>query len=217
MSMIQAFVFDMDGVILDSMPYHLQAWEQYLASLGLDAADLNRKMHGKHNNELLQDLLGPNADPATIARMSDEKEALYRKLIKPYLKNTLIPGLLPLLERFPKMPKAVASNANKANVEFVLEEADLRRHFRFALNGEDVERGKPDPEIYEKAAKLLNVEPYNCIVFEDSQTGIDAALAAGMNVVAMNTHRATLKGAMREADNFLDRHLQAWLEEHISG
>ena len=84
-----------------------------------------------------------------------------------------------------------------------------------AVDGQQVEFGKPNPEVYLKTAKLLQVDPNKCIVFEDSQTGIDAAVSAGMKVVAINSHRTTLIGQAIEADHFLDTRLQEWLAQQL--
>jgi len=209
----QAFIFDMDGVIVDSMPFHVRAWEVYLERQGRDASTLNSRMHGKHNDELLRDVFGSELNAEEIQRMGSEKEALYRDLIEGELEASLVPGVRQFLTRNLLMPKAVASNAEAANVDFVLDRAELASFFRFALNGQMVKYGKPHPEIYLKASELLQIAPKDCIVFEDSQTGIDAAVAAGMRVVAINSHRTTLIGQAVEADHFLDIRLQEWLQE----
>ncbi len=203
----------MDGVIVDSMPFHVRAWEVYLERQGRDASTLNSRMHGKHNDELLRDVFGSELNAEEIQRMGSEKEALYRDLIEGELEASLVPGVRQFLTRNLLMPKAVASNAEAANVDFVLDRAELASFFRFALNGQMVKYGKPHPEIYLKASELLQIAPKDCIVFEDSQTGIDAAVAAGMRVVAINSHRTTLIGQAVEADHFLDIRLQEWLQE----
>ena len=211
----QALIFDMDGVIVDSMPFHVRAWELYLERMGRDASALNSRMHGKHNDELLREFFGQEITLAEIQRMGAEKEALYRELIAPELEAQLVPGIRDFLQRYRHLPKAVASNAEAANVDFVLDRAELRPHFVHAMNGQQVRFGKPHPEIYTKTAELLRIAPESCIVFEDSQTGIDSALAAGMRVVAINSHRTTLLGQAIEADDFLDTRILPWLEQTI--
>lgn len=211
---VKALLFDMDGVLVDSMPYHISAWELYLRQHGYDATELNRRMHGKHNDELIREVFGPQLSPEEVFRMGAEKEALYRELIAPHLDDQLLPGVRDFLQFHQARPKAVASNAEAANVNFVLDQAGLRSHFLHALNGQQVERGKPDPEIYLKAAALLGFNASECIVFEDSQTGIGAGLAAGMRVIAINSHRAQLTGFTLEAPDFLDTQLHSWLADH---
>ena len=205
----------MDGVIVDSMPFHVRAWELYLERMGRDASALNSRMHGKHNDELLREFFGQEITLAEIQRMGAEKEALYRELIAPELEAQLILGIRDFLQRYRHLPKAVASNAEAANVDFILDRAELRPHFVRAMNGQQVRFGKPHPEIYTKTAELLRIAPESCIVFEDSQAGIDSALAAGMRVVAINSHRTTLIGQAIEADNFLDTRILPWLEQTI--
>lgn len=205
----------MDGVLVDSMPFHVRAWEAYLSRLGRDATLLNARMHGKHNDELLREIFGEALTAGQIHAMSEEKEALYRELISDRLEASLLPGIRQFLDQNAGLRKAVASNAVAANVDYVLDAAGLRGHFEYAVNGQQVSRGKPHPEIYLKAASLLGLEPQTCLVFEDSQTGIDAARAAGMRVVAINSHRTTLVGQAFEADHFLDTRLHQWLAQQF--
>jgi len=206
-----AFLFDMDGVIVHSMPFHTQAWIEYLAGKGVDPNALNSRMHGKHNDELIREFFGHDLGTEALREMGEEKEAVYRRLIQPVLEESLVPGIRNFLNRHTALPKAVASNAEPRNVRFVLEQANLANYFLAALDGYQVEFGKPHPEIYCKAAAALGVPPASCLVFEDSQTGIDAALAAGMTVVAVNTNRVRLTGWALEIENFLDPQLNSWL------
>jgi HAD superfamily hydrolase (TIGR01509 family) len=201
----------MDGVIVDSMPYHVQAWERFLAGKGIDPAALNGRMHGKHNDELIREIFGHRLDTQTVRAMGEQKETIYREAILPHLEAALVPGVRDFLRETREHPKAVASNAEPKNVRFILEEANLSAFFLAALDGYQVEFGKPHPEIYGKAAAALGVPPAGCLVFEDSQTGIDAALAAGMTVVAVNTNRVRLTGCALEIENFLDPQLKPWL------
>ncbi len=206
----------MDGVLVDSMPYHIRAWERYLETQGRDATALLERMHGKHNDELVREVFGPDMPLGEVKRMGAEKEAVYRDLIREELEAQLLPGVRDFLGRTAPYAKAVASNAEAANVNFVLDQAGLRPFFLHALDGGMVRRGKPDPEIYLLAAELLGVGPEQCIVFEDSQTGIDAALAAGMRVAAINSHRAQLSGQSWEFNDFADQRLTSWLAQSFS-
>jgi beta-phosphoglucomutase family hydrolase len=208
---IQALIFDMDGVIVDSMPYHERAWEIYLSGRGVDPAALNSRMHGKHNDALIREFFGAGLGEAEVRRMGEEKEAIYRELVGPELETALVPGVRRFLAQTAGYAKAVASNAEPRNVRFVLEAAELGQHFRVVLDGYQVRQGKPHPEIYLKSAAALGLEPAACLVFEDSQTGIDAARAAGMNVVAVNTHRTALSGWALEIESFEDPQLEPWL------
>lgn len=201
----------MDGVIVHSMPFHTRAWIEYLAGKGVDPNALNSRMHGKHNDELIREFFGHSLSTDELRTMGEEKEAVYRRLIEPVLEDSLVPGIRSFLAEHHARPKAVASNAEPRNVRFILEQAKLGDYFLAALDGYQVEFGKPHPEIYCKAAAALGVPPASCLVFEDSQTGIDAALAAGMTVVAVNTNRVRLTGWALEIENFLDPQLKPWL------
>lgn len=201
----------MDGVIVDSMPFHTRAWVEYLSGKGVDPNALNQRMHGKHNDELIREFFGAHLSTEQLRLMGEEKEAVYRRLVHPTLEAALVPGIRTFLHQHKAHPKAVASNAEPRNVRFILEETNLGDYFSAVLDGYQVEFGKPHPEIYCKAAAALGVPPASCLVFEDSQTGIDAALAAGMTVVAVNTHRVRLTGWTLEIENFLDPKLNKWL------
>ena len=109
------------------------------------------------------------------------------------------------------MPIALATNAERANVDFVLDGGRLRPYFDAIVDGSQVERPKPAPDVYLRAAELLAVPPRNCIVFEDSPVGVAAAVAAGMRVVGVLTHPAALDGIRLSVANFLDARLDSWL------
>jgi beta-phosphoglucomutase-like phosphatase (HAD superfamily) len=105
----------------------------------------------------------------------------------------------------------VGTNAERANVDFVLREGSLRKFFRVAVDGQQVANPKPHPDVYLRAAELLGVPPAHCVVFEDSHGGVAAGLAAGMRVVGITTTYAQLPGTSVLAQNFDDPALEAWL------
>ena len=105
----------------------------------------------------------------------------------------------------------LASNGEPENVDFILENAGLRPYLRAVVNGHQVVNPKPDPEIYLRVAGILQVAPANCIVFEDSLTGVQAGLSAGMRVVGIRTTHGDLPGASITVDNFLSGVLREWL------
>ena len=109
-------------------------------------------------------------------------------------------------------PMAVASNAERDNVRFILEEAKLTPYFRAVVDGYQVERPKPFPDIYLRTAELLGTPPADCIVFEDSHTGVQAARAAGMRVAGIGATHAELPGAALTVGSFLDPELEIWLQ-----
>jgi beta-phosphoglucomutase len=204
-------IFDLDGVIVDSMPMHEQAWERYLALLGFDGSDIATRMHGRRNDEIVRDLLGQDAAAHVIEEHGAAKERLYREMLGSRLQAHLVPGITTWLERVAGAPVALATNAERANVDFVLDGANLRRHFQVIVDGSQVPRPKPAPDVYLKAASQLGIPPVNCIVFEDSPVGVAAALAAGMRVVGVWTHTEGLTGTQFSTTDFRNLSLDLWL------
>ncbi len=207
-----AFIFDLDGVLVHSMPLHMRAWEEYLAKLGITVDDLEERMHGKRNAELVEDFIGSGLPEDVVFGHGAAKEELWRMMLLQHgLEKYEIPGLIDFLERHRDVPKAVASNAEPQNIDFVLDRYNLRSYFPVAVNGLEVQRPKPFPDIYLEAARRLNVRPEDSLVFEDSPTGLDAGIAAGMRVVGVQTSTAQLDGAALLIQDFADPKLEDWL------
>ena len=206
-----ALIFDLDGVIVNSMPVHERAWRQYLGSVGIDAGDIPTRMHGRRNDEIVRDFVGDEADLDTIVAHGAAKERLFRDLLRADLRQHLVPGIEEWLEHISGAPIALATNAERANIDFVLDGvAGLRRYFDVIVDGSQVARPKPAPDVYLRAAELLNIPPRNCVVFEDSPVGVAAARTAGMRVVGVLTH-SSLSGVLFSVTNFLDPELDSWL------
>lgn len=207
-----ALIFDMDGVLVDSNPAHREAWIAFNRSFGLDTTEeMLQRMYGRRNDQIVRDYFGPGLSEQEVFRRGAAKEELYRTMIEPRLERMLVPGLRPFLANFRRVPMAVASNAEPENVSFLLDRADLRQFFPVVVDGHQVRRPKPDPEIYLKAAQCLQTAPENAIVFEDSFSGVKAARSAGMRVVGVRTTLDNLPEASISVDNFLSRELCAWL------
>jgi beta-phosphoglucomutase len=208
-----ALVFDMDGVIVDSNPLHREAWAAFNRRYGLETSDaMMERMYGQRNDQIVRDFFGDQLLAAGVAARGAAKEELYREMMGSRIEETLVAGLRPFLERYRAVPMALASNAEPENVDFVLDRAGLRQYFRVVLNGHQVTHPKPHPEVYLRAADLLGIAPGNCIVFEDSHTGVAAAQAAGMRIVGIGTTHANLPGVDIMADNFLNGNLTTWLQ-----
>lgn len=211
-----AMVFDMDGVIVHSNPLHTEAWKQYNRRFSIDAGEtLPDRMYGRRNDEIVRDFFGPGLNEVEVAAHGAAKEALYRELMAPVLEQQLVPGVREFLRRHAGEPLGVATNAEPANVDFILDRAGLRPYFRVIIDGHQVRHAKPHPEIYQRAAELLSVAPRNCIVFEDSFSGVESARAAGTRVVGLRTTHATLPGADLSVDDFRGPELEAWLRGQL--
>jgi beta-phosphoglucomutase len=202
----------MDGVIADSNPHHRLAWEAFNRLYGLETTEaMQQRMYGWRNDEIVRDFFGPGLSDEEVTARGAAKEVLYREMIAGRVESMLVPGLREFLERYRDTPKAVASNAEPSNVDFILDQTGLRPYFQVVLNGHQVSHPKPHPEIYLRAAELLQTEPAACIVFEDSHSGVEAGRAAGMRVIGISTTYGNLLGTVLTIDNFKSRDLQEWL------
>ena len=207
-----ALIFDLDGVIVNSMPVHERAWREYLGSVGIDASDIPSRMHGRRNDEIVRDFVGDEVELDTVIAHGVAKERLFRDLLRADLHQYLVPGIEEWLEHISGAPVALATNAERANIDFILDGVSgLRRHFDVIVDGSEVVRPKPAPDVYLRAAELLNIPPRNCVVFEDSPVGVAAARTAGMRVVGVLTHTTPLSGVVFSVRNFLNPKLDSWL------
>jgi beta-phosphoglucomutase len=212
MGRIRALIFDMDGVIIDSNPWHRISWSEYMRRHGIEMTEaMQQRMYGKRNDEIVLDFFGASLSHAEVFAHGAAKEALYRELIEPRLGESLVPGIREFLERHRNPDLAVATNAEAANVDFVLDHSGLRPLFRVIVNGHQVTNPKPHPEIYLRAAEGLQAPPEDCIVFEDSYTGVASGLAAGMRVIGVGTTHDDLPGVSLWIRDFNDPALDPWL------
>jgi beta-phosphoglucomutase len=208
-----AMIFDLDGVLIHSMPLHVLAWERYLGQLGIRAPSVEARMHGKRNAELVRDLIGPDVSEEEAFEHGAAKERLFRSMmLEEGTEQYRVPGLSEFLKKYRQVPKAVGSNAEPANIQFVLEKLGLRPFFQVIVDGHQVKRPKPFPDIYLEAAARLKTNPEDCVVFEDSPTGVEAARAAGMQVVGVETTPTQFHGVDLHIKDFLDPRLDPWLE-----
>lgn len=208
-----ALIFDMDGVVLDSSGMHGEAWTAFNRQFGLETSEaMLQSMYGRRNDEIVRHFCGEDLPAAEVAALGAAKERLFRAAIAGRVEEFLTPGLRAFLERHREAPMAVASNAERDNVRFILEEAKLTPYFRAVVDGYQVERPKPFPDIYLRTAELLGTPPADCIVFEDSHTGVQAARAAGMRVAGIGSTDAELPGAALTVGSFLDPELEIWLQ-----
>lgn len=212
-----ALIFDLDGVVIDSMPTHTLAWERYLEAHGFDPRDVEERMHGKRNDDLVRDLFGPSLSDQEVFEHGAAKERMFREMIGATLEAKLVPGVREFVAAASRMvPLAVGTNAEPANVDFILNGAGIRKYFRAIVDGSQVARAKPAPDVYLRGAELMDAAPGNCIVFEDSPVGIQAARAAGMRVVGVLTHASRLADVDLAVPDFNHPELESWLSEQLS-
>jgi len=183
-----AFLFDLNGTMINDMDFHIRAWHRILNDLGANIGmeEVKRECYGK-NGELLERIFPGRYSEEEKDTMSYAKEAAYQQEFKPMLK--LIDGLDSFLEQAGqhKIQMAIGSAAIMYNIDFVLDGLNIRRYFSTIVSAESVKESKPHPETYLLCAEQLGVAPHNCIVFEDAPKGVEAAFNAGMRCVVINT------------------------------
>jgi beta-phosphoglucomutase len=186
----KAFLFDLNGTMIDDMHFHLQIWHDVLNNdLGanLSVEEVRGHMYGK-NDELLARIFGAGKfTQQQVEEITQRKEEKYQAMYRPHL--DLLPGLFALLEKAHQsgIKMAIGSAAIPFNIDFVLDNLNIRHYFGAIVSAHDVIESKPHPEVFLKAAKLLGVDPSSCVVFEDAPKGVEAARNAGMKSVALTT------------------------------
>jgi beta-phosphoglucomutase family hydrolase len=187
--MLRGAIFDMDGVLVDNMRVHMEAFAAIARRYGVGVNTYTiLGMAGKGIREIFRLMFPAEViDRVGVEALGAEKEALYREMYAPRLAPA--PGLIEFLEglRSSGVKTAIGSSAPTVNVDFVLDGLDIRRYFDAVVNIDMVKRAKPDPEIYLRALSELGLEAGECLVFEDAIAGVQAAHAAGIRVVAIST------------------------------
>lgn len=215
--MTKAVLWDLDGVLADTAAFHSEAWRQIFASLGkgFDEASFKRTF-GLRNDAVLRDVLGA-IRPDELEPLSRRKDELYRALIKGEL--TPLPGVERLLGslRSRGTQMAVVTSTARENVRLILTRLGLDDYFGTVVSGEDVTRGKPDPQGFLLAAERLGVRPADCLVIEDAPDGIEAGKRAGMRCVGVATTHpaATLAQADLVVGSLEERALYKLLDEAL--
>jgi len=198
-----AVIFDMDGVVVDNFKYHRQAWKVFCERYNIEYNEsLTTKVLGGTNKDHLEMFFQKKLDDNTIAKLGDEKEAIYREIYSSHIKP--VKGLILFLQSLTKknIPIALATSSPPINAEFVLSKTDTKKYFNHILHAGHVIKGKPDPEIFLKASDALQVPPESCIVFEDSIHGITAAVNANMKTIAITT--SLQRDELPEVDLIID-------------
>ncbi|MBO9639291.1 HAD family hydrolase [Siphonobacter aquaeclarae] len=184
-----AVIFDMDGVICHTNPYHSMAFREFFAVRNLAPTDeeFAEHMFGKSNRYILSHFLQRTVDGEELALLEDEKESLFRKIYEPYVEPIAhnVEFITDLHAH--GVALGVATSAPRANLDLIMSKVPIRDLMGSVLASEDVQRHKPDPEVYLTSARNLGVSPDRCLVFEDSFSGITAARNAGMKVVGVLT------------------------------
>ena len=184
----RAFIFDMDGTLVDNMRYHTEAWRTLIEENGFEFNERKFLVEtaGQTNREIIPGVFGAMSNER-LSELALRKEELYRERYLPH--RTPVRGLVEFLDaaRDLGIKMAVSTAASPANMAFILDGLDLRKYFDALTTAADVKRGKPDPEIFLLSAERLGVEPENSLVFEDAFFGFEAARRAGMRAIGLST------------------------------
>jgi beta-phosphoglucomutase len=182
-----AVIFDMDGVICHTNPFHSKAFREFFSKRDLAPTDeeFAQHMYGKSNSYILSHFLQRVIEGEELLQMEDEKESLFRQIYEPYIEP--IEGIVSFMQELKSngADLGVATSAPRANLELILSKVPIRPILGSILASENVKKHKPDPEVYLTSALNLGVTPDQCVVFEDSFSGVSAALNAGMRVVGV--------------------------------
>jgi beta-phosphoglucomutase len=216
-----AFIFDMNGTMIDDMHYHEQAWYNVLVNqlkAPLTLEQVRHQIYGT-SGEMFERVFGNGKfSKEEVEAISLEKEIRYREEFLPHLK--LIDGLQSFLDRAMtgNIALAIGTAAPLPNIDFVVDNLFLRSSFPVIIGPADVAKSKPDPEVFLKAASRLGIDPKNCVVFEDAPKGIEAAARAGMKAVGITSYHtaAELKNdnVLFTIEDYRDTRLDKFFGKH---
>lgn len=185
----QAVIFDLDGVICSTDHYHYLAWKSIADEMGLDFDEtVNNRLRGIGRMESLEILLGDRKaefSPEAKKELAERKNSLYRRLLKNMSPQDLRPEVKKTMDEIKAHGIKIAVGSSSRNTQFILKQIGLGNYFDAVSDGTHITRSKPDPEVFLKASTDLGIEPSFCLVVEDAKSGLEAALAAGMDCAAI--------------------------------
>lgn len=195
-------IFDLDGVIVDTAKYHYLAWKELAAELGFDFKESdNERLKGvsrMRSLEILLEVGGIEATQEEKERMAAQKNARYVEMLQSLDAGELLEGARDYLLLLRQQGVKVALGSASKNAPLILDKLGITDLFDAIVDGNHVSRTKPDPEVFEKGAAMLGLDPTDCVVFEDSQAGIDAARRIGCGVIAIDK-----SGVLENADRYV--------------
>jgi len=186
---IQACIFDLDGVIVDTAKYHYQAWRRLANSFGFDFSEAqNEQLKGVSRVESLDIILSigeKTLDETTKQELATRKNTWYLDYIAAMTPDEILPGIIRFLDELKTNNIRIALGSASKNAVLTLEQVDLLSYFEVIIDGTITTRSKPDPQVFQLGAEGLGVAPKNCVVFEDAAKGVTAALSADMYAIGV--------------------------------
>ncbi|WP_113923825.1 HAD family hydrolase [Cognataquiflexum aquatile] len=191
MKLPKAIIFDMDGTLVDNIPYHRDAWLAFLKKQGihLNESEFHAQNHGTID-EMIRRFFPQIQDNQLLYELGQEKESTYRERYRPHIRE--VHGLTPFLQSLQSngIQALLATMGDPPNIDFTLDSLGIRSYFSFTTGGHEVTKGKPDPEIFLLSMQKAGLKPEECLVIEDSQGGILAAKRAGLHVIGISTSQS---------------------------
>jgi beta-phosphoglucomutase len=188
---ITTFIFDLDGVIVDTAVYHYEAWRKMANELGFDFSEAqNEKLKGVSRIDSLKLILGWGSVQKTdeeIETLAKHKNDAYLEMMEQMTPDSLLPGAHNLLKEAKKNGYKIVLGSASKNARVILEKTGVLHLFDALVDGNIVTTSKPDPQVFLKGAELVNEQPQHCVVFEDAEAGIEAARRAGMHVIGIGS------------------------------
>ena len=201
---IRGVIFDLDGVIVSTDEYHYQAWQKLADEEGIYFdRHINERLRGVSRMESLEILLErakKHYGGAEKAAFAERKNACYRALLKNITPQDMLPGALELLNALRAGKIKIATGSSSKNTPGILAAIGLSSFFDAISDGNNIAKSKPDPEVFLKAAQMLGLDPKHCLVVEDAAAGVEAALAAGMRVLAVGFASSDPRATLRAKD-----------------
>ena len=207
--MKKGIIFDLDGTIVDSLPYHYKAWKIFFKENKVENFSERLKDYkGGGTLDLLTAVYGDKYSRKELKIMTDDKEIIFREIYK----NNVVPimGFMDMFEliKSKKILVGIASNAIRKNVKMILSELKIYEKFDSIICGDEVKRGKPDPEMFDETINRFNLKKEECLIFEDSVEGVSAAVNSRVDVVGITSSTSGEilidKGCITTIDNYLN-------------
>lgn len=187
--MIKGFLFDLDGVIVETAIFHYRAWKRMANELGFDISEeFNETLKGVSRVESLERILkhgGISISEADKEKYMQLKNEWYLEMVSQMTNNDILEGIPAFFEEIKKTDIKIGLGSVSKNAKMILEKVGLIDQFDVIIDGTKISKGKPDPEVFIKGAEELGLQPTECIVFEDAVAGIEAAINAGMKTVGI--------------------------------
>lgn len=189
--MIKACIFDLDGVIVDTALYHYLAWKRLAKELGINLTEQdNERLKGVSRMQSLEIILSLgniSLEKTEKERLAHRKNGWFIDYIERMLPEEIFPGVRQLIQKLKFMGIRVALASSSKNAQTVIKRLQIDREFEVVIDGNMIVNTKPDPEIFLRVARMMEVNPSECLVFEDAEAGVEAALAAGMKCVGVGS------------------------------